>query len=256
MLLVIDIGNTNITIGAFDDKELLGNWRMNTKLARSSDEYGIFLCEMIKYRGLKVEDFDSVVFSSVVPKINYSYLSAIRKYITDNILIVGPGIRTGINLAVENPKEIGADRIVDAVAAYEIYGGPIIVVDFGTASTYDLISEDGSFLAAVTAPGIKLVANALGKGTAKLPIIELKKPESILARETISSIQAGIVYGHIGQTEYIIKKIKEESGLEHCKVVATGGLGKMIVDETDEIECYDPMLTMKGLQIIHEKNKK
>lgn len=255
MLLVIDIGNTNITIGAFNGKELLGNWRMNTKLSRSSDEYGIFLSEIIRYRGLEIKEFDSVVFSSVVPKINYSYLNGIRKYITENILIVGPGIKTGINLATENPKEIGADRIVDAVAAYELYGGPIIVVDFGTASTYDLISKEGAFVAGITAPGIKLAANALGKGTAKLPVIELKKPNSILAKETISSIQAGIVYGHIGQTEYIIKKIKEEAGLPNCKVVATGGLGKMIVDETDTIDYFDSMLTLKGLQIIHEKNK-
>jgi type III pantothenate kinase len=256
MLLVIDIGNTNITIGAFKGEELSGSWRMTTKLQRTSDEYGIFVCEALKYKGMDAKDVDAVVFASVVPNMNYSFLNGLKKYITDNILIVGPGIKTGIKLAVENPKEIGADRIVDAVAAYGIYGGPILVIDFGTATTYDLITEDGSFIAGITCPGIKLSANALGQGTAKLPVIEIKKPDSILAKETISSIQAGIVYGHIGQTEYIIKKVIEESGFSKLKVVATGGLGKVIVDETRYIHHYDSMLTLKGLRILYEKNLK
>ncbi|MDF2820796.1 MAG: pantothenate kinase [Clostridiales bacterium] len=256
MLLVIDIGNTNITIGAFKGEELSGSWRMTTKFQRTSDEYGIFVCEALKYKGMDAKDVDAVVFASVVPNMNYSFLNGLKKYITDNILIVGPGIKTGIKLAVENPKEIGADRIVDAVAAYGIYGGPILVIDFGTATTYDLITEDGSFIAGITCPGIKLSANALGQGTAKLPVIEIKKPDSILAKETISSIQAGIVYGHIGQTEYIIKKVIEESGFGKLKVVATGGLGKVIVDETRYIHHYDSMLTLKGLRILYEKNLK
>jgi type III pantothenate kinase len=256
MLLVIDIGNTNITIGAFKGEELSGSWRMTTKFQRTSDEYGIFVCEALKYKGMDAKDVDAVVFASVVPNMNYSFLNGLKKYITDNILIVGPGIKTGIKLAVENPKEIGADRIVDAVAAYGIYGGPILVIDFGTATTYDLITEDGSFIAGITCPGIKLSANALGQGTAKLPVIEIKKPDSILAKETISSIQAGIVYGHIGQTEYIIRKVIEESGFGKLKVVATGGLGKVIVDETRYIHHYDSMLTLKGLRILYEKNLK
>lgn len=256
MLLVIDIGNTNITIGAFRGEELCGYWRMTTKLQRTSDEYGIFVCEALKYKGIDVNDVDAVVFASVVPNINYSFINGLKKYVTDNILTVGPGIKTGIKLAVENPKEIGADRIVDAVAGYGLYGGPILVIDFGTATTYDVITEDGSFIAGITCPGIKLSAAALGQGTAKLPEIEIKKPESILAKETISSIQAGIVYGHIGQTEYIIKKVIEETGFTKLKVVATGGLGKVIVDETKYIHHYDQMLTLKGLRLIYEKNLK
>lgn len=256
MLLVIDIGNTNVTIGAFEGEAIYGSWRMTTNLQRTSDEYGIFVCEALKYKGIDAKLVDAVVFASVVPNMNYSFINGLKKYITSNILIVGPGIKTGIKLAVENPKEIGADRIVDAVAAFELFGGPVLVIDFGTATTYDLITEDGSFIAGVTCPGIKLSANALGQGTAKLPVIEIKKPDSILAKETISSIQAGIVYGHIGQTEYIIKKIIEESGFHNLKVVATGGLGKVVVDETKYIQHYDPMLTLKGLRMIYEKNQK
>ena len=186
----------------------------------------------------------------------YSLINGIVKYFHTTPLIVGPGIKTGIRLATENPKQIGADRIVDAVGAYELYGGPVLVIDFGTATTYDLILEDGSFVAGVTSPGIRLSANALWQGTAKLPKFEILKPKSILAKETISSMQAGLVYGYIGQTEYIIKKVNEEAKLKEMKVVATGGLGKIIADETDMIQVYDNRLTLKGLRLIYEKNKK
>ncbi len=155
-----------------------------------------------------------------------------------------------------NPKEIGADRIVDAMAAYTLYGGPVLVIDFGTATTYDLILEDGSFVAGITSPGIRISAKALWEDTAKLPAIEIRKPKSILAKDTITSMQAGLVYGYIGQTEYIIRKVKEESGLgDELHVVATGGLGKIIADEVDAIQVYDNMLTLKGLRLIYEKNQ-
>ena len=156
----------------------------------------------------------------------------------------------------EDPRAIGADRIVDAVAAYEKYGGPVLVLDFGTATTYDLITEKGEFAAGITAPGIRISSEALGKQTAKLPNIEIRKPKSILAQETISSMQAGLVYGQIGQTEYIIRKVKEESGIGQLRVVATGGLGWLIADETDAIDIYDSYLTLEGLRIIYEKNQK
>jgi type III pantothenate kinase len=164
------------------------------------------------------------------------------------------GVKTGIKIITGNPREIGADRIVDAVAAYELYGGPVFVIDFGTATTYDLILADGAFAAGITSPGIAICANALWNETAKLPEIEIKKPASILAKETVSSMQAGLVYGYIGQTEYIIKQVKKEADLPDLKVVATGGLGKIISDETDLIDVYDPMLTMKGLWCIYQKN--
>lgn len=256
MLLVIDVGNTNVTMGVFDGEKLKETFRLTTGTSRTSDEYGLAICDLIEHRAIAIEEICDVIISSVVPDVMYSLINGIVKYFHTTPLIVGPGIKTGIRLATENPKQIGADRIVDAVGAYELYGGPVLVIDFGTATTYDLILEDGSFVAGVTSPGIRLSANALWQGTAKLPKFEILKPKSILAKETISSMQAGLVYGYIGQTEYIIKKVKEEARLKEMKVVATGGLGKIIADETDMIEVYDNRLTLKGLRLIYEKNKK
>ena len=198
---------------------------------------------------------EDVIISSVVPAVMHSFNSAIIKYFGLKPIIVGPGIRTGIRIATTNPKETGADRIVDAVAGYELYGGPVIVVDFGTATTYDLITQDGRFVGGVTSPGIRTSANALWQQAAKLPEIEIRKPQYILTKDTVTSMQGGLVYGYIGQTEYIIRKMKEESGLGKINVVATGGLGKMIAKETSFINYYDANLTLKGLQIIYDKQK-
>ena len=256
MLLVVDVGNTNITLGVFRDSELLASFRLMTGIARTSDEYGLLLCDLIEHRGMKVSDIDAVIVSSVVPTIMYSFNSGVKKYLNRNPFEVKPGTKTGIKITTGNPYEIGADRIVDAVGAYEQYGGPVIVIDVGTATTYDVILEDGSFTAGITAPGIRTCAKALWQETAKLPEIEIKKPDSILAKETISSMQAGLVYGCIGQTEYIIRKIKEETGLSNMKAVATGGLGKIIADETDLIDIYDPNLTLNGLRLIYNRHKR
>lgn len=257
MLLVIDVGNTNITLGVFNEEDLVASFRMTTKTPRTSDEYGVFICELIeKHRNIELNQIDDVIISSVVPDIMYSLTSAIIKYLDITPLIVGPGTKTGIKIVTGNPNEIGADRVVDAVAGYELYGGPVIVIDFGTASTYDLILEDGSFAAGITAPGIQTSARAMWQDAARLPKIEIKKPASILAKETISSMQAGLVYGCIGQTKYIIQKIKEETGIDDIKAVATGGLGKIIADETDSIDIYDPILTLQGLRLVYNKNKK
>lgn len=253
MLLTVDVGNTNITLGVFDGVEIVGTYRLTTKMQRTSDEFGIDIKSILsEYEG-KIED---IIISSVVPGVMYSLNSAFIKYYGIASKVVGPGMKTGIKLNVPNPKEIGADRIVDAVGAYDVYGGPIIVIDFGTATTYDLISADGEFVAGITAPGIRISAKALWEDTAKLPEIEIKKPESILAKETISSMQAGLVYGCIGQTEYIVKKIIEESGYKDVKVVATGGLGKLIAEEAECISIYDKDLTLNGLRLIYEKGKK
>ena len=256
MFFVVDVGNTNITLGVFRDSELLASFRLMTGIARTSDEYGLLLCDLIEHRGMKVSDIDAVIVSSVVPTIMYSFNSGVKKYLNRNPFEVKPGTKTGIKITTGNPYEIGADRIVDAVGAYEQYGGPVIVIDFGTATTYDVILEDGSFTAGITAPGIRTCAKALWQETAKLPEIEIKKPDSILAKETISSMQAGLVYGCIGQTEYIIRKIKEETGLSNMKAVATGGLGKIIADETDLIDIYDPNLTLNGLRLIYNRHKR
>ncbi len=253
MLFAIDVGNTNITVGLFDGKKLVNTFRMTTGISRTSDEYGMLFGDWLTLKGMGVSDIDAVIISSVVPNVMHSLTSGIIKYLHVNPIIVAPGIKTGINVSIPNPKTLGADRLVDAVAAYEIYGGPVIVVDFGTATTHDLVLADGSFHSGVTSPGIRLAASALWNGTAKLPEIEIRKPESILAKDTVSSMQAGVFYGYIGQTEYIIKKMKEESGLDNIKVVATGGLGKLIYENTDKIDVYDANLTLQGLRLIYEK---
>lgn len=256
MILVVDAGNTNITLGVFEKEKLLGTFRMTTKISRTSDEYGIFMTELLEKNGLEPRLVEDVIISSVVPNIMHSFTSGIKKYFHVQPIIVGAGIRTGINIAIANPKSMGADRIVDAVAAYTLYGGPVIVIDFGTATTHDVITADGSLIAGVTSPGIRISANALWKDTAMLPEIEIKKPDTILAKNTVNSMQAGLFFGYVGQTEYIIKKLKEALDMEHIKVVATGGLGKIISDETDLIDIYDSNLTLEGLRIIYNYNKR
>lgn len=256
MILVVDVGNTNITCGVYDGKELITTFRMMTKQPRTSDEYGIHLRELLRTNGINKKDIEGSIVASVVPNVMHALLGGLVRYVETQPIIVGPGVKTGIKIVTENPREIGPDRIVDAVAAYEKYGGPVLVLDFGTATTYDLVTEDGCFTAGITAPGIRISAKALWEDTAKLPEVEIKKPKSILAQETISSMQAGLVFGQIGQTEYIINRVKKESGYDNLKVVATGGLGGIIAEETDTIQIYDRGLTLEGLRIIYEKNVK
>ena len=256
MILVIDVGNTNITCGVYEDTQMKANFRITSKTTRTSDEFGITFVELLERNGVSTKDIEGTIIASVYPQIMHALTSAIIKYIHNTPMIVGPGVKTGINVATENPRALGADRIVDAVAAYELCKGPVLVVDFGTATTYDLITEKGVFVAGVIAPGIRISAKALWEDTAKLPEIEIRKPKSILAQETISAMQAGVMYGQIGQTEYIIKQFKKESGLDNMKVVATGGLGRLISEQTDQIDIYDPSLTLEGLRIIYEKNRK
>lgn len=256
MLLVIDVGNTNITLGVFKKEELLGTFRMTTKLPRTSDEYGIMLKELVERQGISSRDIDAVIIASVVPDIMHSLGSAMIKYFGIKPVVVSAGIKTGIRIMTENPKQVGADRIVDAVAAYTLYGGPVIVIDFGTATTYDIVGPEATFEGAVIAPGIRTSAQAMWGQAAMLPAIEIKKPDTILAKETVSSMQAGIVFGQIGQVEYIVDRIRRESGYTDAKVVASGGLGNIIDRETPVIDVYDPQLTLKGLRIIYEKNKR
>jgi type III pantothenate kinase len=255
MLFAIDVGNTNITIGLFDGENLVKTFRMTTGISRTSDEFGVFLSDLLRMRNLTVDAVDEVIIASVVPNVMHSLTNGIKKYFKINPLIVEPGVKTGINVAIPNPKQLGADRLVDAVAGYYIYGGPVLVIDFGTATTYDLVNAEGSFVGGVTSPGIRLSANALWSGTAKLPEIEIKVPDTVLCKDTISSMQAGVCLGYIGQTEYIVKRMKKETGLNNMKVVATGGLGKMIYENTDCIDVYDPDLTLHGLRLIMEKQK-
>ncbi len=254
MLLVVDVGNTHITLGVFDGKEIKATFRATAKQPRTSDEYGIQLCDLLEHRDFDIKDITDVIISSVVPDVMHSLTSAIIKYFHVRPFVPST-LEMGLKINTEHPKEIGPDRIVDAVAAYEKYGGPVIVIDFGTATTYDIVTADGVFEGGVISPGIRTSARALWGGAAMLPEIEIRKPNSVIAKETVSSMQGGLVFGYIGQTEYIVKKIKD-SGYENAKVVATGGLGNIIVPETDVIDIYDPLLTLEGLRMIYEKCKK
>ncbi len=256
MLFAIDVGNTNITCAVMSGMDVVASFRITTKLQRTSDEFGIAIRDMLERKNISLEDIEDVIIASVVPGIMHSLTNGIVRYLDKKPIIVGEGTKTGLKIATANPKEIGADRIVDAVAAYELYGGPVIVCDFGTATTYDLILEGGVFTAGITSPGIRICAKALWQDTAKLPEIEIEKPDSILAKDTVTSMQAGLVYGAIGQTEYIINQIIKEAGLVDTKVVATGGLGRLISESTDSIMVYDKDLTMKGLRLIYEKTVK
>lgn len=256
MILVVDVGNTNINFGVYWEKELEATFHITTKTPRTSDEYGVMLLNLLERKGIDVSELEGSIISSVVPDVMHSLTGGIVRYTNTKPLIVGPGIKTGIKIITENPRAIGADRIVDAVAAYEKYGGPVLVIDFGTATTYDYVTANGEFAAGITAPGIRISLEALWKSAAKLPNVEIKKPKSILAQETITSMQAGLLYGQIGQTEYIIRKVKEETGIADLKVVATGGLGRSIADETKDIDIYDSYLTLEGLRMVYDKNRK
>lgn len=254
--MVVDIGNTNITVALYSGKKMTDSYRLTTSFKRTSDEYGLLISDFLHHFGYENKDVADVIIASVVPKIMYSFTNSIRKYLHIEPIIVGPGIKTGIAIKIDNPREMGADKIADAVGAYYNYGGNIIVCDFGTATTFDYINPSGELIGGVIAPGIEISAQALSNRAAKLPEIEIRNPKTVLAKNTITSMQAGVVYGYIGQVEYIIKQMKKEIGIDNIKVVATGGLGRIIYEETDVIDTYDPKLTFEGLRIIYDRFKK
>ena len=255
MIFVIDVGNSNIVLGAYDGKKLLANWRAGTDREKTSDEFGMFFVSLFNNEGLDMRKVEAVIIASVVPPIMYSLEHAIRKYFKLEPIIIGPGIKTGINIKYENPREVGADRIVNAVAAFEIYGGPLIIVDFGTATTFCAITSKGEYLGGVICPGIKVSAEALFQKTAKLPRIDLVKPDSVIGRNTVASMQSGIIYGYVGQVDYIIKRMKREMKEENIKVIATGGLARLIASESETIDDINRLLTLEGLRIIYDKNR-
>ncbi len=255
MLLTIDVGNTHITMGIFDEEKLVGDFRLTTKADRTSDELIIDLTIMLNRFNVQPTDIEDVIISSVVPKIMHSLSNCIRKLFNKTPLIIGPGVKTGIKIHTDNPKEVGADRIVNVSAAYHTYHKNCLVIDFGTATTFDFISNQGTFEYTVISPGLGISAQALWGQTAKLPEIEIEKPHSILAKNTINGMQAGIVYGYIGLVEYIIKKMLAELNLSDVYIIATGGLGRIIANQIKLIDDYDPDLAFKGMKIIYDKNK-
>lgn len=262
MLLAFDVGNTNIVLGVFKDGKMITNWRLETDNNKSADEYGMIISQLFKYEGLKVENVKDVIISTVVPSVLYTLQHLSMKYFNRKAMVIGPGIRTGLIVKYDNPKQVGADRIVNAVAAHAKYGGPLIIIDFGTATTFCAVSEKAEYIGGTIAPGLKISSEALFEKTSKLPKVELEEPGNVICRNTINSMQSGLVYGHMGTVDYIVKKMKHEL-LEYShtenrevKVIATGGLATLIDSGIDCIDHVDKMLTLEGLQMIYEKNKK
>ncbi|MBM6829555.1 type III pantothenate kinase [Anaerotignum lactatifermentans] len=255
MLLVIDVGNTNYVLGVYHKDRLIKCWRMATAGVRTADETGIFIHSLFDNSDVKASSIEAVIISSVVPDIMYSLTQGIRKYFGIEPMLVSVGMKTGISIRRDNPKAVGADRIVNLVAANEIYGGPAMVIDYGTANTFDVINEKSEFITGLITPGISICADALTQRAAQLPKIEIKKPRSIIVKNTVGSIQAGLVLGHIGQTKYIISRLKEELNLPEMKVIATGGLARIIDPDKKIFDVLDPVLTLKGLKILYHKNK-
>ena len=254
MILTLDIGNSNIKTALFDGMELIKYWRLSTNRMMSSDEYGILLMNLFNHDGINPSSVEGIMMSSVVPSINFTIEHMCRNYFGINPLTVAPGVKTGINIKYENPRELGGDRIANAVAAYELYGGPCITIDFGTATSFGVISAKGEFLGGAICPGIKLAAEALTEKAAKLPRFELVKPDCAIGKNTITNMQAGIVFGYVGQVNYLVDRFRQELGAPTARVIATGGLALLLSEETDRIDVLDGLLTLKGLCLIYAKN--
>ncbi len=255
MLLAIDIGNTNITYAVFDGEEVKAKYRIGTKSNKTSDELAHVMLDLLEYNKVKMADISGVAIASVVPNVMHTMKNSIYKYLDYEPLILTSLSDHGIDIKTDHPAEVGVDRIADAIAAYHYYGGPCLVVDFGTATTYDVISDKGEFLVGITAPGIKISANALWTETAKLPDIQIVNPGSILATNTVKSMQAGLVYGKVGELEYIVNRVQKEMDMK-MKVIVTGGLARTIEEETEIIDVNDPNLTLHGIRLFYERQQK
>ncbi|MBF0356954.1 MAG: type III pantothenate kinase [Magnetococcales bacterium] len=254
MLLVVDIGNTNLVLGVYRENELVRHWRLATRVDQTGDEYGILIANLFHMADIHLEKISGVIIASVVPPVQSAIVRALRRYLDIPPLIVGPGLKTSMPIRYDNPREVGADRIVNGVAAYDLVGDAVVVVDFGTATTFDLIGPDGDYLGGAIAPGLGLSMNALFEKTAKLPRIELVRPKKVVGRDTVASMQSGLFWGYVGLVDGLIGRIVTESDFDSVKVVATGGLARLIASESGKIEIIDEFLTLNGLRLLYERN--
>ncbi len=253
MVFVMDVGNTNIVLGVYKEDELIAHWRLSTNRQATADEYGMIIRNLFSYHELDANTIHAVIISSVVPPLIESLEKMTHQYFGLKPLIVGPGIETGMRILYDNPNEVGADRIVNAVAGHEKYGGPLVVVDFGTATTFCAINDEGDYLGGAIVPGIGISMEALFQKAAKLPRIELTKPKTVIGRNTVSSMQSGIIFGYAGLVDKMVKRMKNEMGSGAC-VVATGGQSELIASESETIEKVDTYLTLEGLLLLYKKN--
>ena len=254
MLLAIDIGNTNVKVGVFDSGELKATWSLATGIHRTSDEYGAVLLTLMERKGISLSEVTGVALCSVVPPLLPVLVELCRKYLNTDPLVVEAGVKTGMHIRLDNPREVGPDRVVDAVAAQSLYGKPVIIIDFGTAATFSVVSKEGDYIGGAIAPGIVIATEALYARTAALPRIGLSRPSQVIGKNTISAMQSGIMFGYIGLVEGMIRRIEQELGSE-ARVVATGGQAHLLAGQTPAIELVNPDLTLVGLRLIYEMNQ-
>lgn len=253
MLLAIDIGNTNIGIGVFEADKLRATWRLSTDVHKLEDEYAVICRNLLSMKDLAFEDIDHAIISSSVPPLVTTFDELCQRYFKVQPLVVGPGIKTGVRISIDNPREVGADRVVNAAAAHRLYGGPLIVIDFGTATTLDAVSKDGDYLGGAIAPGINISAEALFEHAAKLPRVELIRPQKAIGTNSVAAMQSGIIFGYVGLIEGIVARMQKELG-GNARVIATGGLADVIASETEVVSALEPDLTLVGLRFIYEMN--
>jgi type III pantothenate kinase len=253
MLLTIDVGNTNTVLGVFEGRALLVHWRLTTRREQTADEYGVLVRNLFSTSGLEPGRVDAVALASVVPPLTPVLVALARQYLGHEPLVIGPGVKTGMPILYEPPGDVGADRIVNGVAAFAAYGGPVVVVDFGTATTFDVITRRGEYAGGVICPGIGISADALFQRAARLPRVDVCHPGRVVGRSTVSSMQSGLYFGYAAMCEGLIARIRAEIG-EPARVVATGGLAEVLAGEIPSIEAVDPVLTLTGLRLIWERN--